>query len=212
MEILKKIYDSVIECDIPKTESLVKEALNKKATAQKLMSDSFVRALDVVGEKFSAGEFFLPEMLTAAMAVKSGMAILKPLLAQSGAKPKGTVVAGTVAGDIHDIGKNMVCMMLEGAGFKVVDLGVDVSGEKFLQAIRANQADIIAMSALLNTTMISMVKTIHLINSAGLGPKVKIMVGGASITQDFAQAIGADGYAPDAALAVRKAKELLGFK
>ena len=212
MEILKRIYDSVIECDIPKTESLVKEALNKKATAQKIMSDSFVRALDVVGEKFSAGEFFLPEMLTAAMAVKSGMAILKPLLAQSGAKPKGTVVAGTVAGDIHDIGKNMVCMMLEGAGFKVVDLGVDVSGEKFLQAIRANQADIIAMSALLNTTMISMVKMIHLINSAGLGPKVKIMVGGASITQDFAQAIGADGYAPDAALAVRKAKELLGFK
>jgi 5-methyltetrahydrofolate--homocysteine methyltransferase len=212
MEILKEVYDRVIEGNIAETENLVKEALGRKVDAQKIMNGSFVRALDVVGEKFSAGEYFLPEMLTAAMAVKSGMEILKPLLSQSDAKLRGTVVAGTVAGDIHDIGKNMVCMMLEAAGFKVVDLGVDVPGEKFLQAVRDNQADIIAMSALLSTTMISIAKTIHLVHSAGLEPKVKIMVGGAPVTQDFAQAIGADGYASDAALAVKKAKELLGFK
>ena len=209
MEIIEEIYNKVVEGNISGTEALVKEALNKKIAAQNIMNDGFIRALNLVGEKFSAGEAFLTEMLTSAMAVKSGMEILKPLLVKSDIKSKGTVVAGTVAGDIHDIGKNMVCMMLEGAGFKVIDLGVDVSGEKFLQAAKENKADIVAISALLSTTMRNMAEMVRLIGSAGLEHKVNVLIGGAPVTQDFAQAIGADGYAPDAALAVKKAKELL---
>jgi 5-methyltetrahydrofolate--homocysteine methyltransferase len=209
MEIIEEIYNKVVEGNISGTETLVKEALNKKIAAQNIMNDGFIRALNLVGEKFSAGEAFLTEMLTSAMAVKSGMEILKPLLVKSDIKSKGTVVAGTVAGDIHDIGKNMVCMMLEGAGFKVIDLGVDVSGEKFLQAAKENKADIVAISALLSTTMRNMAEMVRLIGSAGLEHKVNVLIGGAPVTQDFAQAIGADGYAPDAALAVKKAKELL---
>ena len=209
MEIIEEIYNKVVEGNISGTETLVKEALNKKIAAQNIMNDGFIRALNLVGEKFSAGEAFLTEMLTSAMAVKSGTEILKPLLVKSDIKSKGTVVAGTVAGDIHDIGKNMVCMMLEGAGFKVIDLGVDVSGEKFLQAAKENKADIVAISALLSTTMRNMAEMVRLIGSAGLEHKVNVLIGGAPVTQDFAQAIGADGYAPDAALAVKKAKELL---
>jgi 5-methyltetrahydrofolate--homocysteine methyltransferase len=209
MEIIEEIYNKVVEGNISGTETLVKEALNKTIAAQNIMNDGFIRALNLVGEKFSAGEAFLTEMLTSAMAVKSGMEILKPLLVKSDIKSKGTVVAGTVAGDIHDIGKNMVCMMLEGAGFKVIDLGVDVSGEKFLQAAKENKADIVAISALLSTTMRNMAEMVRLIGSAGLEHKVNVLIGGAPVTQDFAQAIGADGYAPDAALAVKKAKELL---
>jgi 5-methyltetrahydrofolate--homocysteine methyltransferase len=209
MEIIEEIYNKVVEGNISGTETLVKEALNKKIAAQNIMNDGFIRALNLVGEKFSAGEAFLTEMLTSAMAVKSGMEILKPLLVKSDIKSKGTVVAGTVAGDIHDIGKNMVCMMLEGAGFKVIDLGVDVSREKFLQAAKENKADIVAISALLSTTMRNMAEMVRLIGSAGLEHKVNVLIGGAPVTQDFAQAIGADGYAPDAALAVKKAKELL---
>jgi len=211
MEILERIYYKVIEGSISETENLVRAALDEKVGAQKIMNESFAQALDLVGDKYSTGEFFLSEMLTSAMAVKSGMEILKPLLAQSDLKPKGTVVAGTVTGDVHDIGKNMVCMMLEGAGFKVIDLGVDVAGEKFLQAARDNQAEIVAISALLSTTMINIPEIIQLINSAELEPKVKVMVGGAPVTQDFAETIRAHGYAPDAAQAVKKAKELLSI-
>lgn len=209
MEIIEAIYNKVVEGNVSETENLVEKALNEKVAAQNIMDNGFIRALDLVGEKFSTGEAFLTEMLTSAMSVKSGMEILKPLIAQSDIKSKGTVVAGTVAGDIHDIGKNMVCMMLEGAGFKVIDLGVDVSGEKFLQAARENKADIVAMSALLSTTIASMAEMIRLLGSAGLEHKVRVLIGGAPVTQDFAQAIGADGYAPDAAQAVKKAKELL---
>lgn len=211
MEIVEEIYNKVVEGNVSETETLVKEALNKKIAAQNIMDDGFIRALNLVGEKFSTGEAFLTEMLTSAMSVKSGMEILKPLLVKSDIKSKGTVVAGTVAGDIHDIGKNMVCMMLEGAGFKVIDLGVDVSGEKFLQAAKENKADIVAISALLSTTMRNMAETVRLIGSAGLEHKVNVLIGGAPVTQDFVQAIGADGYAPDAAQAIKKAKELLNI-
>jgi len=211
MEIIEEIYNKVVEGNVSETETLVKEALNKKIEAKNVMDDGFIRALNLVGEKFSAGEAFLTEMLTSAMAVKSGMEILKPLLVKSDIKSKGTVVAGTVAGDIHDIGKNMVCMMLEGAGFKVIDLGVDVSGGKFLQAAKENKADIVAISALLSTTMRNMAEMVRLIGSAGLEHKVNVLIGGAPVTQDFAQAIGADGYAPDAAQAVKKAKEILNI-
>jgi len=209
MEIIEEIYHKVVEGNVSETETLVKKALNKKVAAQNIMNDGFIRALNLVGEKFSAGEAFLTEMLTSAMSVKSGMELLKPLLAKSDIKSKGTVVAGTVAGDIHDIGKNMVCMMLEGAGFKVIDLGVDVSGEKFLQAAKENKADIMVISALLSTTMRNMAETVRLVSSAGLEHKVNVLIGGAPVTQDFAQAIGADGYAPDAAQAIKKARELL---
>jgi 5-methyltetrahydrofolate--homocysteine methyltransferase len=211
MEIIEEIYNKVVEGNVSETETLVKEALNKKIEAKNVMDDGFIRALNLVGEKFSAGEAFLTEMLTSAMAVKSGMEILKPLLVKSDIKSKGTVVAGTVVGDIHDIGKNMVCMMLEGAGFKVIDLGVDVSGGKFLQAAKENKADIVAISALLSTTMRNMAEMVRLIVSAGLEHKVNVLIGGAPVTQDFAQAIGADGYAPDAAQAVKKAKEILNI-
>jgi len=211
MEILGRIHDKVIEGDVAETENLVKKALNEKIETQKIMNEGFIRALDVVGERFSAGEAFLTEMLTSAMAVKLGMEILKPLLAQSETKSKGTVVAGTVAGDVHDIGKNMLCMMLEGAGFKVIDLGVDVYGEKFLQAVKENKADIVAMSALLSTTMVNMAEITRLIRSAGLEHRVSVLIGGAPVTQEFAQAIGADGYAPDAALAIKKARELVNI-
>jgi 5-methyltetrahydrofolate--homocysteine methyltransferase len=166
--------------------------------------------LDVVGERFTTGELFLPEMLMAGMAVKAGMEILKPLLAGTGVQPKGTVVAGTVAGDIHDIGKNMVCMMMEGSGFKVVDVGVDVAAERFIETAKVNRADIVAMSALLSTTRAGMAGIIQKIRNSELNHKVKVMIGGAAVTQDFADGIGADGYATDAASATKKAKELLG--
>ena len=209
MEIIEEIYHKVVEGNISETENLVKEALNRGVESQDIMNDGFIRALDVVGEKFSTGEAFLTEMLTSAMAVKSGMEILKPLLVQSDMKSKGTVVAGTVAGDIHDIGKNMVCMMLEGAGFKVIDLGVDVSGENFLQAATENKADIVAMSALLSTTMGNMAEMVRLIKSAGLQHKVNVLVGGAPVTQSWADAIGADAAGFDAVDAVAKARQLV---
>lgn len=210
MEIVKQIVDRVIEGNIAEVESLTKEAVEQKEDAQKIMDEGFIPALEVVGEKYTAGEFFLPEMLMAGMAVIAGLEILRPLLTKSGVKPKGTIVAGTVVGDMHDIGKNIVCMMMEGAGFKVIDLGTDVSAEKFINAAKANRADIIALSALLSTTRAGMGGIIQDIRASELNYKIKVMVGGAPVTQDFADAIGADGYAPDAGLAVKKAKELLG--
>ena len=210
MEIVKQIVDRVIEGNIDEVESLTKEAVEQKEDVQKIMDEGFIPALEVVGEKYTAGEFFLPEMLMAGMAVTAGLEILRPLLTKSGVKPKGTIVAGTVVGDMHDIGKNIVCMMMKGAGFKVIDLGTDVSAEKFINAAKANRADIIALSALLSTTRAGMGGIIQDIRASELNYKIKVMVGGAPVTQDFADAIGADGYAPDAGLAVKKAKELLG--
>jgi len=207
--IVNQIADRVIEGNIAEVESLTKQALEQKEDVQKIIDEGLTAGLDVVGEKFSAGEFFLPEMLTAGMAVKAGMEILKPVLTKFGVKPKGTIVVGTVLGDIHDIGKNMVCMMLEGAGFKVIDVGIDVPAETFINTAKANGADIIAMSALISTTRASMVGIIEDIRTSELNYKVKVMIGGAPITQDFADRIGADGYAPDAALAAKKARELL---
>ena len=211
MEIVKQIADKVIEGDIDEVKNLTKEAMEQKEDAQKIIDEGFIPGLDKVGEKYTAGEYFLPEMLVSGMAVKAGMEILKPLLTKSGVKPKGTMVAGTVEGDVHDIGKNMVCMMVEAAGFKVIDVGADVPAEKFINAAKENRADIIAMSALLSTTRQNMPKIIQAIRTSELNHKVKVMVGGAPVTQDFADSIGADGYAPDAGLAAKKARQLLGF-
>ena len=210
MEILKQIVDRVIEGNIAEVESLTKEAVEQKEDVQKIMDKGFIPGLDVVGEKYTAGEFFLPEMLMSAMAVKAAMEILRPLLTKSSVKPKGTIVAGTVVGDIHDIGKNIMCMMMEGAGFTVIDLGADVPAENFIKAAKKNRADIIGLSALLSTTRAGMKSIIQDIRMSELNHKIKVMVGGAPVTQDFADSIGADGYAPDAGLAVKKAKELLG--
>lgn len=210
MDLIKRIADKVIEGNIAEVESLTKQAMEQKVDIQKIMNEGFIPGLDVVGEKYTAGEFFLPEMLMSAMAVKTGMEILSPLLTKSGVKPKGTIVAGTVMGDVHDIGKNIVCMMMEGGGFKVIDLGVDIPAEKFISAAKNNNADIIAMSALLSTTRANMEGIIQAIRASELNHKIKVMIGGAPVTQDFADSIGADGYAPDAGLAVKKAKGLLG--
>jgi 5-methyltetrahydrofolate--homocysteine methyltransferase len=210
VDIVKQIADRVIEGNIAEVENLTKQATEQKVDIQKIIDEGFIPGLDVVGEKYTAGEFFLPEMLMSAMAVKEGMEILRPLLTKSGVKPKGTIVAGTVMGDVHDIGKNIVCMMMEGGGFKVIDLGVDVPAEKFINAAKNNNADIIAMSALLSTTRANMKGIIEAIRASEFNHKVKVMIGGAPVTQDFADSIGADGYAPDAGLAVKRAKELLG--
>ena len=209
MEIVKQIIDKVVEGNIAEVESLTKEAVEQKEDAQKILNEGFLSGLDIVGEKYSAGDFFLPEMLVAGMAMKAGMEILKPLLANSSVKPRGAIVVGTVVGDIHDIGKNLVCMMFEGAGFKVIDLGIDVSAENFINAAKTNKADIIAMSALLSVTRAGMGGIIEDIRASELNHKVKVMVGGAPLTQDFAERIGADGYAPDATSAAKKARELL---
>lgn len=211
MEILKQIVNGIIQGNIGEVTRLTTEALAKKVDVQKIMDEGFIAGLDIVADKYTTGEIFLPEMLVAGMAVTNGMEILRPMITKSGVRLKGTIVAGTVEGDIHDIGKNIVCMMSEGTGFKVIDIGTDVPAKKFIDAARVNEADIIAMSALLSTTRANMEGIIQKIRASEIGHKVKVMVGGAPLTQDFADSIGADGYAPDAGLAVKKAKELLGM-
>ena len=210
-EIIGRITQEVIKGDIVEVERLTREAIAEKEDVKRITNEGFIPGLDLVGEKFSAGEFFLPEMLVAAMAVKAGMEIIKPILSKDGDQSKGTIVAGAVLGDIHDIGKNLVCMMYEGAGFRVIDLGVDVAADKFIQAAITNKADIIAMSAIISTIRAGMGGIVRDIRASELESNLKIMVGGAAVTQEFADRIGADGYAPDANLAVKKAKEILGI-
>jgi corrinoid protein of di/trimethylamine methyltransferase len=189
---------------------LVKEALAEGATAQEILNEGMIKAMAAVGEAFKNDEIFVPEMLMAARAMKAGVEVLTPHLKEVGAEPIGKVIIGTVAGDLHDIGKNLVAMMIEGAGFDVLDLGVDVPAEKFVEAINANpDAQILALSSLLTTTLPASKATIEAVVAAGLRDKVKIMVGGAPVTQEFADEIGADGYAEDAASAAELAKSLL---
>jgi 5-methyltetrahydrofolate--homocysteine methyltransferase len=206
---LKSIYDAVVEGDTKAVEDGVQAALDAGMPADKILNEGLISAMNEVGRLFEAQEFYVPEMLVAARAMQAGLAILKPFLAQSGNMSAGTVVIGTVKGDLHDIGKNLVVMMLEGAGFKVTDLGVDVSPEKFVQAVR-DGTQLIGMSAMLTTTMPNMKVTIEALKAAGVRDRVKVMVGGAPLTQNYAEQIGADGFSPDASAAVRKAKELLG--
>jgi 5-methyltetrahydrofolate--homocysteine methyltransferase len=163
-----------------------------------------------VGKMFEEGEFFIPEMLIAARAMQAGLAVLKPHLMQADVKATGRVVAGTVKGDLHDIGKNLVCMLLEGAGFEIIDLGTDVVPEKFVEVVKEGKADIVALSALLTTTMPNMKVTIEALKNAGVREKAKVIIGGAPLTQAYADQIGADGYAPDASRAVALAKSLMG--
>ena len=206
---LETIYEAILNGDAKKAEAEVKAALEAKIAASEIVHKACIPAMGEVGRLFEEGEKFVPEMLISARAMQASMSVLQPYLAEGDFKPLGKVVVGTVAGDLHDIGKNLVGMMLKGAGFEIIDLGTDVSPQKFVDAIKTNEAQIIGMSALLTTTMPGMKTTIEALTEAGLRDRVKVMIGGAPITQDFANEIGADGYAPDASSAARKAKELL---
>ncbi len=206
---LKQIAENLIQGKAPQVKELVQKAVDEGEDVQKILNEGLLRGMNVVGDKFKKNEFYVPEVLIAARAMKEGMQILRPLLTEEDIKGTGTVVLGTVRGDLHDIGKNLVGMMLEGAAFGVVDLGVDVAPEKFVQVAQEKNADIIGLSALLTTTMPAMKDVVSSLNKSNLKGKIKVMIGGAPVTQDYADEIGADGYAPDAASAVDKAKELL---
>jgi len=206
---IKAIYDAVRDGDATEAAAQVKAALEGGVPAADILHDGCIAAMAEVGELFEQGEMFVPEMLIAARAMQRAMALLKPHLTEEEAASEGKVVVGTVAGDLHDIGKNLVGMMMEGAGFEVVDLGTDISPAAFVDAVREHAPDIIGMSALLTTTMPSMTATMEALTEAGLRDQVKVLVGGAPVTQAFADKVGADGFAPDASSAARKAKELL---
>jgi len=203
------LKQAVITGKLAQVKELVQKALDAGAAAQEILDQALIPAMDVVGEKFSCAEFYIPEMLIAARAMQAGVAILAPLLAAGGSKAKGKVVLGTVKGDLHDIGKNMVGMMLQGSGYEVVDLGADVKPQRFVEAVQAEKPDFVMMSALLTTTMLAMGETIQALKAAGLRDKVRVAVGGAAVTQRFADEIGADFYSPTATGAVTKAKELI---
>ncbi len=205
---LKTLYDAVVNGEIEQVEDEVKVALAQNVPADKILNEALIPAMTEVGRLFEAQEYYVPEMLISAKAMQGGLAILKPLLALSGVQAAAKVAFGTVKGDLHDIGKNLVIMMLEGAGFQVTDLGVDVNPDKFIQAAR-DGAQLLGMSAMLTTTMPNMKVTIDALRAAGVRDQVKIMIGGAPLTQAYADQIGADGYSPDASAAVRKVKELL---
>lgn len=208
-EKLKAIFDGVVEGDNASVQSNVQAALDAGLQATAVLNEALIPAMAEVGRLFEEGEYFVPEMLISARAMKSAMAMLKPHLQQADVKYAGVVVIGTVKGDLHDIGKNLVSLMLEGAGFQVKDLGSDVTPEKYVQAVRENDANVVAMSALLTTTMVNMKSTIDALKEAGMRDQVKVMVGGAPVTDSFAKQIGADWYAPDASRAVAVAKALL---
>ena len=207
---LNQIANNLINGKAPQVKELVKKALDEGMGVEKILNEGLIAGMDVVGKKFQANEFYVPEMLIAARAMKAGMEIIRPILIQEDIKSQGTVVIGTAKGDLHDIGKNLVGMMLEGAGFEVIDLGIDVAPEKFVQTAKEKKAHLIGVSALLTTTMVGMKDVIKALKEASLDSKVKVMIGGAPLTQSYADEIGADGYAPDAASAVDKAKKLLG--
>ena len=206
---LEKIYQAVMEGDAGEATSQVEAALAAGVPASDILNKGCIAAMAEVGQLFEEGEMFVPEMLIAARAMQAAMSLLKPHLAEGEIVSAGKVIIGTVAGDLHDIGKNLVGMMLEGAGFEIVDLGTDATAEKFVAAVQEHSPDMIGMSALLTTTMPSMSKTVEALTEAGLRDQVKILIGGAPVTQQYADNIGADGYAPDASSATRKAKELL---
>lgn len=205
---LKTLYDAVVNGEVEGVVEGVPAALAESIPAEKILNEALIPAMAEVGRLFEAQEYYVPEMLISAKAMQSGVNILRPLLVAAGLKPIGKVVLGTVKGDLHDIGKNLVQMMLEGAGYQVIDLGVDVPPDKFIQAAREG-AQLIGMSAMLTTTMPNMKVTIEALKEAGVRNHVKIMIGGAPLTAAYAEQIGADGYASDASAAVRAAKELL---
>lgn len=204
---VKTIFDAVIVFDEARVQAQTQIELDAGTDVNTILNDGLISAMDEVGELFSAGDIFVPEMLMAAEAMKAGLKILKPHLAEGQSRSKGTVIIGTVKGDLHDIGKNLVSMMMEGAGFEVIDLGVDVAGETFVETAAEKNAQVIALSALLTTTMPSMENTIKAVKEAGLATRT--IIGGAPVTQVFADQIGADGFSADAPGAVKLVKQLL---
>ncbi len=209
-DVVKKLFEAVLEGDFDGVKTNVQSALDANLDPTIILNNGMIAAMREVGVRFEAGEYYVPEMLIAARAMQSGMAIFKPHLQQTDRKSSGKVVIGTVKGDLHDIGKNLVSLMLEGAGYEIVDLGVDVPAEEFVKQATALQPDIVAMSALLTTTMPSMRTTIDALTAAGLRNHVKVIVGGAPVTELYAQQIEADGFSTDASRAVNVVNELLG--
>lgn len=208
-ETLSKLSTAIIEGDMNAMPELTREALNEGHSAKQILDNGLMPGMDHVGVEFKAGNMFVPEVLRSARAMQASMEILKPLLAESGEKMVGKLLLGTVKGDLHDIGKNLVAMMCEGAGFEVKDLGKDIAPDQFVQAVKEYEPDIVGMSALLTTTMRTMEHTIKALEAAGVRDRVKIMVGGAPVTQAFADQIGADGYASNAAAASELAKRFV---
>jgi 5-methyltetrahydrofolate--homocysteine methyltransferase len=209
-EELKALAQAILEGKRNDAVELTQKLIEAGVTPKQILDEGLIAGMSVAGEKFKNGEYFVPEILVAARAMKASMELLRPLLVATDVQPVGTMVIGTVRGDLHDIGKNLVAMMVEGAGFRVVDLGVDVTADKFVAAAREHNAQIVGMSALLTTTMTYIPEVIRAFDAEGLRPQVKLIVGGAPVTQEWANQIGADAYAPDAATAVDKCKELLG--
>ena len=210
-ELLGKMAESLIAGKVDEVTDLTQQALDANVSSKDILEKGLLAGMEVVGKRFKANEMFIPEVLRCAKCMHGAMEILRPLLAETGVETAGTFVIGTVKGDLHDIGKNLVGMMFEGAGFKVVDLGIDLAPAAFVEAIKEHNANLFGMSALLTTTMPKMGETINAIKEAGLRDQVKIMIGGAPVTSEFAKEIGADAYASNAASAVDTGKELLGL-
>jgi 5-methyltetrahydrofolate--homocysteine methyltransferase len=208
MDYLDNIYEAILDGDMGIVPTNVQSAIDAGISVSDILVEGMIAAMEEVGRLFQEGEYFVPEMLLAAHSMKAGISVLQPHLVNSGVEPIGKVVLGSVEGDMHDIGKNLVAMMLEGAGFQIVDLGTDVSAAQFVEAVKEG-ADILGLSALLTTTLPSMESTIRAIEAAGLREEVKIIVGGAPVTADYAHQIGADGYAKDASQAVKVAKSFI---
>jgi len=205
----QEIYTSIIEGNADNTKTEVQAALNTGVAVSIILNEGMIAAISEVGRLFEIGEYYVPEMLVSAYAMQSGLTLLEPHLKEANVKATGKVIVGTVKGDLHDIGKNLVSMMLKGAGFEIIDLGTDVAPEKFVEAAREQGAQIVALSALLTTTMPAMKATIEAFSAAGLRGQVKVMIGGAPITQSYATQIGADGYSSDASQAIAIARSLI---
>lgn len=208
-EVLQSIQDAVVEGQASAVENGIRAALTAGLAPQEILEQGLIAAMTIVGEEFEKGEIYVPEMLVAARAMQAGLSLLKPSLVEQGIEPAGKIVLGTVQGDLHDIGKNLVGMMLQGAGYEIIDLGTDVPPEKFAEAVRMHRPLVVGLSALLTTTMGNMKYAIEAIEDVGLRDQVKIIVGGAPLTDEFARSIGADGYGADASRAAALARSLL---
>ncbi len=205
----KELYEAILSGNKNAAEELTRQALEESVDPQSLIDDAMIPAMDEVGRRFEEDEYFVPELLLSARAMKSALEIVNPLLSKAGASCKGRIVMGTVQGDLHDIGKNLVSSLLQGAGFEVIDLGTDVAPEQFVTAVEENNADVVGISALLTTTMPSMKATIESLEAAGIRDRVKVLVGGAPLSQEYADKIKADGHADNATAAVRAVQKLI---
>jgi len=205
---MQQLYTAIVDGNAPAARAAVEDALAEGIDPQTLLAETMIPAMDEVGRLFETNEYFVPELLIAARAMKAGLELIRPLLAEAGTAPVGRVVIGTVRGDLHDIGKNLVAAMLEGGGFEVIDLGVDVAPDRFVDAIKSKEPQLVCLSALLTTTMPGMKTTIEALKEAGIRDRVKVLIGGAPVTQRYADEIGADGFSDNASGAVRMARSL----